>query len=362
VLDLASFGLTPSVADAFRALGREDLVLARVTSAPGGRWRVVTALGERLAEPSGRLLEDAASAAELPAVGDWLAVRPRPGEERATVVAVLPRASALVRKAAGRALGPQVLAANVDVVLLACGLDADWNPGRLERYLVVAWESGARPLVLLTKADVAADVAARVAEAEAVAAGSPVVAVSARTGYGLDALGAALRPRETAAIVGSSGVGKSTLLNRLLGEEVQPTSGVRAGDGRGRHTTTTREMFVLPGGALLVDTPGLRELAVWTGTEAVDAAFEDVAALAARCRFRDCAHGPEPGCAVTGAVASGELSAARLEDWRKLRREQAFLARKEDPALARAERERWKAIGKAGRAAMNAKRPGWGRR
>jgi ribosome biogenesis GTPase len=333
VIDLVSFGLTTLTADAFRALGQDDLVLARVTSAPGGRWRVVTALGERLAEPSGRLLGDAQSAADLPAVGDWLAVRPRAGEDRATVVAVLPRASALVRKAAGRAVAPQVIAANVDVVLLACGLDADWNPARLERYLVVAWESGARPVVLLTKADVTDDVAARVAQAEAVAAGSPVVAVSACTGYGLDALAVELRPRQTAAIVGSSGVGKSTLLNRLLGEEVQPTGGVRAGDGRGKHTTTTREMFVLPGGALLVDTPGLREIAVWTDAAAVDAAFEDVAVLAARCRFRDCAHGPEPGCAVIGAVKSGELAAERLEDWRRLRRE-AWLARG-DPSRAR---------------------------
>jgi ribosome biogenesis GTPase / thiamine phosphate phosphatase len=362
VIDLLSFGLQASTAEAFRALGQEDLVLARVTSAPGGRWRVVTALGERIAEPSGRFLGDAQSAADLPAVGDWLAVRPRDGEDRATVVAVLPRASALVRKAAGRAVAPQVIAANVDVVLLACGLDADWNPGRLERYLVVAWESGARPVVLLTKTDVAEDVEARVAEAEAVAAGSPVVAVSARTGFGMESLAAELRPRETAAVIGSSGVGKSTLLNRLLGEDVQSTGGVRAGDGRGKHTTTTREMFVLPNGALLVDTPGLREIAVWTGTGAVDAAFEDVAALASKCRFRDCSHGPEPGCAVNGAVASGDLAPDRLEDWRKLRREQAYLARKEDPAAARAERERWKAIGKAGRAAMNAKRRGWDRR
>jgi ribosome biogenesis GTPase len=361
VIDLACWGLRPKTADALRALGDDDLLPARVTSAPGGRWRVVTALGERIAEPAGRLLAEAHGAADLPAVGDWLAVRPRPGDDRATVVAVLPRATALVRKAAGRGVAAQVLAANLDVVLIACALDADWNPGRLERYLAVAWESGARPVVLLTKADVADDLAARVLEAEAVAGGCAVVAVSARTGLGLEALAAVLAPRETAAVVGSSGVGKSTLLNRLLGEEAQATGDVRASDGRGKHTTSTREMFLLPGGALLVDTPGLREVAVWTAAASVDAAFHDVTSLAASCRFRDCAHGPEPGCAVTGAVASGDLAPERLEDWRRLRREQAYLARKEDPVAARAERERWKAIGRAGREAMEAKRRGLGR-
>jgi ribosome biogenesis GTPase len=356
VPDLVSWGLTPPTADAFRALGLPHCVLSRVVAAPGGRWRVVTEAGETIAEPSGRLLGDAASAADLPAVGDWLAVRPRPGEPRATAVAVLPRTTALVRKAAGRAVEAQILAANLDVVLLACAADLDWNPARLERYLAVAWESGARPVVLLTKTDLAADLPALVAEAEAIAVGAPVVATSAVEAGGVDTVGAHLRPRETAALVGSSGVGKSTLVNRLLGAPVQSTGDLRARDGRGRHTTTVREMFALPSGALLVDTPGLRELAVWTDAGAVAAAFDDVGVLAAGCRFRDCAHGPEPGCAVTGAVASGALDAGRLEDYRKLLREQARLARKSDPAAAHAERRRWIAIGRAGREAARRKR------
>jgi ribosome biogenesis GTPase len=359
VIDLVSWGLDPRTARAFEALGRSDLLLARVVAAPGGRWRAVTAHGETLVEPAGRLRFEAESAADLPAVGDWLAVASRPGEARAMAIAVLPRRTALVRKAAGRAVAPQVLAANVDHVLVACGLDLDWNPARLERYLAVAWESGAQPVVVLTKADLAEDLAARVAEAEALAVGAPVVAVSARTGAGADALAALLPSTSTSALVGSSGVGKSTLVNRLAGREAQATSDVRAHDGRGRHTTTTREMFALPWGALVIDTPGLRELAVWTDGEAVERAFDDVLAFAAGCRFRDCSHGPEPGCAVTDAVARGVLPAARLDDYRHLRREQAFLARKDDVHLMRAERARWKAIGKAGRAAMDRKRS-WG--
>jgi ribosome biogenesis GTPase len=356
VIDLHSLGLTAETSAAFAALGLPDTVLVRVVASPGGRWRVLAPQGELLAEPAGRLRFSAETAGDLPAVGDWLAVRPLPGGDRATVLAVLPRASALVRKAAGRAVVPQVLAANLDVVLLACALDADWNPARLERYVAVAWESGAQPVALLTKADVASDLGARVAEAEGVALGVPVVAVSARTGLGLDVLREHLAPRRTAAIVGSSGVGKSTLVNRLLGAEAQPTAEVRESDGRGRHTTTSREMFRLPWGALLVDTPGLREIAVWTDEASLASAFEDVVGLAAGCRFRDCVHGPEPGCAVRAAVASGALPAERLDDYLRLRREQAFLARKSDARAARAERERWKAIGRAGRAAMRLKR------
>jgi ribosome biogenesis GTPase len=356
VPDLVSLGLRSATADAFRSLERPDLVLSRVVAAPGGRWRVVSEAGEWLAEPSGRLSLDAASAADLPAVGDWVAVRPRPGEARATVVAVLPRSSALVRKAAGRAVAPQVLAANVDVVLVATAAKDDWNPARLGRYLAFAWESGARPVVLLTKADLADDLPALVAEAEAVAVGAPIVVTSALEGTGIEALLPHLRAGETAALVGSSGVGKSTLVNRLLGREAQGTTGVRTHDGRGRHTTTVREMFALPGGALLVDTPGLRELAAWTDAAAVDAAFEDVTSLASSCRFRDCRHGVEPGCAVTAAAATGALDPDRLEDWRRLVREQEFLARKADPALAREARRKWIAIGRAGRDAMRRKR------
>ena len=360
MIDLVAWGLDPRTARAHEALGRPDLLLARVVAAPGGRWRAVSAIGELLVEPAGRLRFEAETAEDLPAVGDWLAVAPRPGEARATAVAVLPRRTALVRKAAGRAMAPQVLAANVDHVLVTCGLDLDWNPARIERYLAVAWESGAQPVVVLTKADLADDLNGRVHEAEALAVGAPVVAVSAATGEGVERLAALLRPATTSALVGSSGVGKSTLVNRLSGTDALATGPVRVHDGRGRHTTTVREMFALPSGALVIDTPGLRELAVWTDGDAVERAFDDLLAFASACRFRDCTHGPEPGCGVLDAVARGAVPAERLEDYRHMCREQAYLARKEDPALARAARARWKSIGKAGREAMNRKRSGGG--
>jgi ribosome biogenesis GTPase len=358
VVDLSDWGLTPRARSEFESLAQPDLVLARVVSSPGGRWRVVTERGEAVAEPSGRLRHEAEGAGDLPAVGDWLAVRPRPGEPKATVVATLPRASALVRRAAGRATEPQVIAANVDVVLVACGLDLDWNPARLARYVALAWESGARPVVLLTKADLVEDPAAAEAEARAAAPGAEVVVSSSVTGLGLQELRNRLPARETCAVVGSSGVGKSTLLNRLLGVEAQATTDVRESDGRGRHTTTTREMFRLPWGALLVDTPGLREVAAWTDAEAIAAAFEDVEALAGVCRFRDCAHGPEPGCAVRLAVDAGTLDADRLRDYRRLQRERAHYARQDDPLAMRAEHLRRRALGRAGREASRRKRGG----
>ncbi len=243
----------------------------------------------------------------------------------------------------------------MDVLLVATGLDADFNLRRLERYVALAWESEARPLVVLTKADVCGDVAARVADAEAAAPGAPVVAVSAVTGAGLDALAPHLTPGRTLALAGMSGVGKSTLANRLLGVEAQAIRNVGS-DGRGRHATTRRDLFLLPSGALLVDTPGMRELLPWDGGGG--AGFPDVAALAEECRYRDCAHGLEPGCAVREALELGRLDAGRLASFEKLRKEEAWLARRQDEGLARAERERWKGLTRGAKERARAKRSG----
>lgn len=360
---LERFGFDSHFASRFAPFASQGLVAARVLREERESLLVATEGGERAAEPSGRLRHRAVSRLDLPAVGDWVALRPEApagradsGRGPAVVEAVVPRRNRVVRKAAGGAVRPQVLAANVDTLLVAMGLDADFNPRRLERYVALAWESEVQPLVVLTKADTCADVALRVAQAEAATPGAAVVAVSAVTGAGLEALAAHLAPGRTLALVGMSGVGKSTLVNRLLGAEPQAVQAIRDSDGRGRHTTTRRDLLLLPSGALLVDTPGMRELALWDGGG--DAGFPDVAALAERCRYRDCAHEFEPGCAVRAAAEAGALAAGRLESWRKLRKEDAWLARRQDEGLARAERERWKLLTRDAKERGRSKRSG----
>ena len=252
-----------------------------------------------------------------------------------------------MRRAAGPRAVAQVLAANVDTVFLVMGLDGDFNPRRLERALVLAWQSGAQPVVLLNKADVASDLPARRAEIEAVASGVPVCVVAAKHGQGLEALAPWLVPGRTLVLLGSSGVGKSTLVNRLLGHEKQRTHEVRESDQRGRHTTTHRELVELPGGALLIDTPGLRELQLWSDGSGLEAAFVDVSQLALSCRFTDCGHGSEPGCAVLAAVGDERLAGGRLASYLKLQGELRSLEIREEPLKRRAERGRWKAIHKS---------------
>lgn len=266
------------------------------------------------------------------------------GDDLATIHAVLPRRSAFVRKAAGEVVEAQVAAANVDTVFLVSGLDGDFNLRRVERYLATAWDSGASPVILLNKADLRDDLPSVIVEVELVAAGVPVVAVSAATGRNMDVLQPYLVPRKTVALLGSSGVGKSTLINRLLGEERFRTSPVSdAEEGRGRHTTTTRELVRLPGGALLIDTPGMRELQLWTDDEGLGRPFKDIEDLAAQCRFDDCSHEQEPGCAVQAAVRDGTLDPRRLESYLKLRKEVRFLALKKD---VKTRRQREKAAGR----------------
>lgn len=353
---LERFGWSSFFESRFVSFLEQGLVPGRVLREEREGLLVVTEEGERAAEPSGRLRHRAASRLDLPAVGDWVVLRPAAGKGPAIVEAVVPRRNRIVRKAAGEAARPQVLAANVDVLLVTMGLDADFNPRRLERYVALAWESEARPLIVLTKADACADVPKRVAEAEAAAPGAAVVAVSAVTGAGIDTLAPHLAPGRTLALVGMSGVGKSTLVNRLLGVEAQLVQAVRGSDGRGRHTTTRRDLLLLPSGALLVDTPGMRELALWDGGG--DAGFPDVAALVQACRFRDCAHGAEPGCALRAAVHAGRLDADRLASWEKIAREEAWLACRQDEGLARAERERWKSLTRGAKERARSKRSG----
>jgi ribosome biogenesis GTPase len=304
--------------------------------------------GDRTAAVSGSFRFDALATSDFPTVGDWVAV-----DTNGVIAAVLPRRTSFKRMAAdaSRLLSglddEQVMASNVDVALLVAGLDNDFNLRRIERYLAVAWSSEVLPVVVLNKADLADDVDGRVVAVEAIAPGVAIVPVSAWTGRGMDTLRTHLRPATTAAILGSSGVGKSTLVNALLGEDRQATAAVRGSDSRGRHTTTHRELFELPGGALLVDTPGIRALEVLGAEAGLEAAFDEVAEIAATCRFSDCAHEGEPGCAVQVAIADGRLDEERLASYRKLGREQARTARQEDPRARAASRRTWKLIHKS---------------
>lgn len=327
---------------------------ARVIAIHRGVCIVDDGAGEQRATLSGKLRHEAEPGAH-PAVGDWVLVAGAPNEGSTVLVNwVAPRTSALIRAEPLRAARGQVLAANVDVVFLAAALPDGVNLRRLERGVTITWESGAVPVVVLTKADLCDDAAAAVASVGTRLTAVQVLALSTLTGAGLAACVDVLRPAQTAVLLGQSGVGKSTLLNALLGTEKMRTAAIRS-DGKGRHTTTHRELFRLPNGALLIDTPGLRELQLWGDEASVDTTFDDVTELADGCRFADCTHDTEPGCAVLDAVARGALSADRLENWRKLRAELAYWSRRGSPR-AEAERKRQDAIGsRAARAHIRSK-------
>jgi ribosome biogenesis GTPase / thiamine phosphate phosphatase len=336
---LEELGWDVEWASSFERLEDDNLVPARIAAQHRGAYLVWSAAGELRARAAGRLFYAHEVGAPIPAVGDWVGVL-QSGED-ATITTILPRRSAFVRKRAGFGSDEQVLAANVDAAFLLAGLDDDFSLRRLERYITTAWDSGAAPIVVLTKADLCPDVGEALLQVESVAIGVPVHPVSNVTGVGIDELGAHLQPGCTVVLLGSSGVGKSTLLNRLLGTEHMRTAAV-ALDGTGRHTTTHRELVQLPGGGLVIDTPGLRELQFWEGD--VNAAFEDIDALAADCRFNDCAHQQEPGCAVLDAIENGTLELDRLRSWRKFQRELEAVAARTDYRLRMARKKRWKEI------------------
>lgn len=335
-----SYGWSEALQNDFQPYAEQGLVPARVIVQHRGGYRLVTPFGELAGGMTGKLRSEAV-AGGYPVAGDWVAVEARPEEGSATIHAVLPRTTTFIRRAAGPGGGAQVVAANVDVAFLAASLNADLSLRRLERYLATALESGSKPVIVLTKSDAADDLPARIAEVEAIAAGAPVHAVSALTGEGLDQLLPYLAKGTTSAVMGSSGVGKSTLINALAGKEIMDTGGIREDDDRGRHTTTHRELVLLPNGALVLDTPGMRELGLWNTEAGVATAFDDVEALALNCRFSDCRHGNEPGCAINAAMASGDLDPNRWAAYQKLQRELTFVVRKDDPRLRAETRKVW---------------------
>lgn len=346
-LTLEDLGWNESFAAAFVPHAEQGLVPARVMRELKGVFGVSTGPRELPAAASGRLWhgEEGGGA---PAVGDWVAVRlPTSPEEPGLIRAILPRRSKFSRRAAGSRTDEQVIAANVDTAFLMTGLDGDFNPRRIERYLAAGWESGAQPVLVLSKADLAVDLETRVRDIEAIAPGVPVHPISARTGQGIEDLAAYLRPGWTVSVLGSSGVGKSTLINYLLGRDLQRTGSVRASDDRGRHTTTHRALFITPSGALLLDTPGMRQLQLWEGDEGMGATFSDIEELAAGCRFRDCVHAGTPGCAVEAAVEAGEMDAARLASYRKLQGELRLIRIKQDEIARLREKQRIKSLVKS---------------
>jgi ribosome biogenesis GTPase / thiamine phosphate phosphatase len=330
-MTLAELGWNESFAQAFAPFAAEGCRPGRVTLELKGYFEVTGEFGAKLGSCSGKFINTAASQAAFPAIGDWVAVTPQDGEEaRVHIHAILPRRTKFSRQAAGEEI-EQVVAANVDTVFLVSALDGNYHLHRLERYLAAAWASGAQPVILLNKADLVDDDSAALrAEIATVAPAVPVFLVSAQTRRGLKALAPYLTPGSTIALLGSSGVGKSTLINRLVGEKLQPTQEVRDADGKGRHTTTQRELLVTPGGVIVIDTPGMREIQPWDAGAGVDAAFGDVAALAGQCRFGDCSHTVEPGCAVQAALADGSLDPARWQSYLRLGRATAHAVRRVD--------------------------------
>ena len=365
---LRDFGFDDDFMRDYLTVAAPDDVPARVVEVQRGLYGLVLngdhGVASVDATVSGRLLHEAASGSPLPAVGDWVVVRRDEGPGgAASIRAVLPRRSAFVRRDPGdkeERIEAQVLAANVDTAFIVAAADQRWSARRIERYVTLACEAGVEPVVVITKADMAADGEALLREAAslipegaaragdcAAPARRPAVLVCAPEGRGLEGLEAWLQPGKTVVLLGSSGAGKSTLLNALAGTEVAATQAVRSDDDRGRHTTTHRQLYRLPSGALVIDSPGLREIQVLAGEEALATAFSDVEEIALRCRFRDCRHEREPGCAVREALETGELDEGRYAGWKKLRREVAFLAAREDPNEARAQENRWKVINKS---------------
>ena len=335
--ELVKLGWTSELEAAFTTYEERGFMPARVVAEHRGGYYVRSELGDRLAHSRGRMRDDELWGG-MPAVGDWVAVVDAPGD-RFAIEALLPRRTKVSRKTPWLKAEEHILVANVDTVLLVAGLDQDFNTRRLERYLTAAWDSGANPVIVLTKLDVCDD-PGKIAEAESVAIGVPVYAVSNITGEGIEEVRALLRPAKSFVLLGSSGSGKSTLVNRLAGRTVMNTGDLRR-DGRGRHTTRHRQLLVMPGGAILIDTPGLRELQVWEGD--LDSAFADIAELAAQCKFNDCAHSTEPDCAVREALETGGLDPDRWGNYLKLQRELRSIEARSSKRLHRELKSRWKA-------------------
>ena len=354
-ISLARLGWTTALAEAFVEYAGDGLIPGRVALEHTHIYRVLTETGELLARVSGRLRHRASGRADFPAIGDWVALQLPQHSGDSRIVGVLPRRSRFSRRAAGDPTEEQVVAANIDTVFLVAGLDGDFNPRRIERYLLVASDSGASPVVVLNKADIASDVDRLTDIVRASVGAVPVHAISTLVPGDVDVLRQYLGFGQTGALLGSSGVGKSTIVNRLVGHDLLRTEEVRESDSRGRHTSTARQLIVLPDSGLLIDTPGMRELQLWETSDGTRDTFADIEGLAADCRFRDCRHRGEPACAVRRAVDEAVLSVGRLNSYHKLQDEQAYQSRQLDQRAQIEERRRWKVLTKAAQKRMREK-------
>nr|WP_324781868.1 ribosome small subunit-dependent GTPase A [Mesobacillus jeotgali] len=341
-----NIGMTAELYSYFNDQYDDGLKLGRVALEHKHSYRVWLEEGEYLCTLAGKLTFDAISREDLPAVGDWVAVQTSPGEMRGIIKGILPRKSKFSRKAAGQVTEEQIVAANVDTVFIVNSLNDDLNLRRIERYLLLAWESGSNPVIILSKADLVTDLKVKMDQVSSVAIGVPVIAVSVLEGTGTEEVQPYLAPGKTVALIGSSGVGKSSLVNYFTGFEKQLVQEIRESDDKGKHTTTHREMILLPGGAILIDTPGMREIQLWSSEEGIIESFADIEQYAEACKFRDCSHKNEPGCAVRSAISEGHLDENRLVSYKKLQKELAYIDRKLDKKAQADEKKHWKNISK----------------
>ncbi|EDX83395.1 conserved hypothetical protein [Synechococcus sp. PCC 7335] len=351
-MQLKNLGWSESFAHSFAPYAKQGYCVGRVAVAHRSQYQLYTERGDCSATLTGKFRHQAEKSEDFPAVGDWVVIHLETATHQALIQAILPRQGQFSRQAAGTKNEAQIIAANINTLFLMSGLDHDFNLRRIERYLVMAWQSGATPTIILNKADLCEDLEDKIVAVGKIAIAAPILTLSALYQNNLEALTPYLQPGKTIALLGSSGVGKSTLTNKLIGHDVQITQAVRADDSRGRHTTTHREMLKLPSGALLIDTPGMRELPLWSNnnrtaeqpTDTIGETFSDIENLAQQCRFRNCQHSSEPGCAIQAAIESGTLSTKRLNSYQKLQREQAYQNRRQDKQANSNAKARWKHI------------------